>query len=186
VHVFWSDERYVPHDHPLSNYRMAREALLDHAPIPADQVYPMPTHFHDPREAASDYEGAMLHYFVGTLPVFDVVLLGIGADGHTASVFAASSAITSARFVEAVTAPAEPPSRLTLTLPIIASARRIGVLVSGGGKAAALADALGGGHSELPAAVLARTAPTAVWWVDRDAWAPGLSAVEGAGEGGPR
>jgi 6-phosphogluconolactonase len=187
VHVFWSDERYVPHDHPLSNYRMAKEALLDHAGIPSAQVYPMPTHFPEPQAAARDYETAMAHYFAGTPPVFDVVLLGIGADGHTASVFPGSSAITSARFVMAVTAPAEPPSRLTLTLPVIASARRIGVLVTGAGKAAVLAVALGGRHSELPAAVLARTASTAVWWVDRDARAgPGLSAVEGLDEGGPR
>ena len=78
----------------------------------------------------------------------------------------------------AVTAPAEPPSRLTLTLPVIASARRIGVLVTGASKAAALAVALGDRHSALPAAVLARTASTAVWWVDRDA-RPGLS------QGGP-
>jgi len=174
VHVFWSDERYVPHDHPLSNYRMAKEALLDHAGIPSAQVYPMPTHFPEPQAAARDYETTVNHYFAGTPPVFDVVLLGIGADGHTASVFPGSSAITSARVVMAVTAPAEPPSRLTLTLPVIASARRIGVLVTGASKAAALAVALGGRHSALPAAVLARTASTAVWWVDRDA-RPGLS-----------
>jgi 6-phosphogluconolactonase len=185
VHVFWSDERYVPHDHPLSNYRMVKGALLDHASIPPAQVYPMPTRFPEPQAAARDYETTVAHYFSGTPPVFDVVLLGIGADGHTASVFPGSSAITSARFVMAVTAPAEQPSRLTLTLPVIASARRIGVLVTGAGKAAALAAALGG-KSELPAAVLARTASTAVWWVDRDARpGPGVSA-EGLGEGAPR
>ena len=187
VHVFWSDERYVPHDDPLSNYRMAKEALLDHAGIPAAQVYPMPTHFSEPQEAAREYETAVARYFAGAPPVFDVMLLGIGADGHTASVFPGSSAITSGRTVVAVTAAVEPPTRLTLTLPVIAGARRIGVLVSGADKAAALAAALGGGHSDLPAAVLARTASTAVWWVDRDAWSgPGLSGVEGSGEGGPR
>jgi 6-phosphogluconolactonase len=187
VHVFWSDERYVPHDDPLSNYRMAKKALLDQAGIPAAQIYPMPTDSPEPQAAARDYETVVAHYFAGTPPVFDVMLLGIGADGHMASVFPGSSAITSARVVVAVTAPAEPPSRLTLTLPVIASARRIGVLVAGTVKAAALAAALGGEHSELPAAVLARTASTAVWWVDRDAWSgAGLSAVEGVSEGGPR
>jgi 6-phosphogluconolactonase len=179
VHVFWGDERYVPHDHPLSNYRMAKEALLDHAGIPAAQVYPMPTHCAEPQAAAREYETAVARYFAGAPPVFDEMLLGIGADGHTASVFPGSSAITSGRSVVAVAAPAEPATRLTLTLPVIASARRIGVLVSGAGKAAALAAALGGGLSDLPAAVLARTAPTAVWWVDRDAWGS-------AGEGGPQ
>jgi 6-phosphogluconolactonase len=177
VHVFWSDERYVPHDDPLSNYRMAREALLDRVGIPAVQVYPMPTHFPEPEAAARDYEIAVARYFADTSPVFDVMLLGIGADGHTASVFPGSAALTSGRIVEAVSAPAEPPTRLTLTLPVIAGARRIGVLVSGASKAAALAAALGG-HSKLPAAVLARTAPAAVWWVDRDA--------RGMDEGGPR
>ena len=56
VHAFWSDERYVPHDHPLSNYRMAKDALLDHVGMPAEQVHPMPTHFPDPQAAARDYE----------------------------------------------------------------------------------------------------------------------------------
>ena len=184
VHVFWSDERYVPHDHPLSNYRMAKDTLLDHAGIPARQVHPMPTHFSEPQAAAREYESTVADYFASMRPIFDVMLLGIGADGHTASVFPGSPAINSNRVALAVAAPAEPPSRLTLTLPVIASARRIGILVSGASKAAALAATLGG-HSDLPAAVLARTAAT-VWWVDRDAWpGRGPSAVEG-GEGDQR
>lgn len=170
VHAFWSDERYVPHDHPLSNYRMAKEALLDHAAIPSSQIHAMPTHFAEPQAAARAYEHMVADYFASTRPIFDVMLLGIGADGHTASVFPGSPAISSERVALAVTAPAEPPSRLTLTLPVIASARRIGVLVSGAGKADALAAALGGEDAALPAAALARTAPAAVWWVDRDAW----------------
>ena len=146
VHVFWADERYVPHDHPLSNYRMAKDTLLDTVDIPATHVHPMPTHFADPHMAARDYETTLADYFSGAPPVFDVVLLGIGEDGHTASVFAGSPAITAERVVMAVTAPAEPPTRLTLTLPVIASARRIGVLVAGASKAAALASALGSGE----------------------------------------
>jgi 6-phosphogluconolactonase len=169
LHVFWCDERYVPHDHSLSNYRMAREALLDRVDIPADQVHPMPTHFPDPQAAAREYETAVTHYFNGLPVVFDLMLLGIGADGHVASVFPGSAAMTSGRTAMAVTARAEPPSRLTLTLPVIAAARRIGVLVAGSGKAPALA-ALGAADSQLPAAVLARTAPSIVWWVDRAAW----------------
>jgi 6-phosphogluconolactonase len=185
VHVFWSDERYVPHDHLLSNYRMATNALIEHVGIPADQVHPMPTHYPEPQAAARDYETTISSYFAGLPAVFDVVLLGVGADGHVASVFKGSPAIASARTVEAVTALAEPPSRLTLTLPIIAAARRIGVLAAGASKAPALAAALGGGAADLPAAVLARTAAP-VWWVDRGAW-PGLSGVEGPGrQGAPR
>jgi 6-phosphogluconolactonase len=179
VDVFWSDERYVPHDHPLSNYRMAKEALLDKVDVPAGQVHPMPTHLADPQVAARDYEAAIAQYFAGRPVVFDLMLLGIGADGHVASVFSGSAAITSGHTAAAVTAPAEPPSRLTLTLPVIAAARRIGVLVAGAGKAPALAAALGGGNPGLPAAVLARAAPTIVWWVDREAW-------PGPGKGGSR
>jgi 6-phosphogluconolactonase len=170
VHVFWSDERYVPHDHPLSNYRLAKEALLDRVALPASQVYPMPTHLPDPEAAAREYESALTHFFNGAPVVFDVMLLGMGADGHVASVFPGSAAVTSGRTAVAVTTPAEPPSRLTLTLPVIAAARRIGVLVAGREKAAALAAALGGARPRLPAAVLARTASTVAWWVDRAAW----------------
>ena len=177
MHAFWADERYVPHDDSLSNYRMAKDALLDRIGIPAAQVHPMPTHFPEPQAAARDYEATLARHFSGARPVFDVVLLGIGEDGHTASVFAGSPAITAARAVLAVNAPAGPPSRLTLTLPVIASARRIGVLVAGAGKAPALAAALGAGDAATPAAVLARTASALVWWVDRVAWA---AAVEGA------
>ena len=170
VHAFWSDERYVPHGDPLSNYRMAKHALLDHVALPVEQVHPMPTDFADPHAAARDYERTVTGFFSGVPPIFDVALLGIGADGHTASVFPGSPALTSPRIALAVIAPAEPPSRLTLTLPIIAKARRIGVLVAGAGKTAALAEALSGRTSALPAAALARTASSLVWWVDRDAW----------------
>lgn len=170
VHAFWSDERYVPHGDPLSNYRMAKHALLDHVALPVEQVHPMSTDFADPHAAARDYERTVTGFFSGVPPIFDVALLGIGADGHTASVFPGSPALTSPRIALAVIAPAEPPSRLTLTLPIIAKARRIGVLVAGAGKTAALAEALSGRNSALPAAALARTAASLVWWVDRDAW----------------
>jgi 6-phosphogluconolactonase len=95
----------------------------------------------------------------------------MGPDGHTASVFARSPAMTATCAVMAVTAAADPPSRLTLTLPVIASARRIGMLVAGDSKARALAAALGDRPGHTPAAALARMAPSLVWWVDRRAWA---------------
>jgi 6-phosphogluconolactonase len=178
VDLFWSDERYVPHDHPQSNYRLAKRALLDHVGIPAGQIHPMPTNFQAPRDAALDYETTLATYFAGRPAIFDVMLLGIGADGHIASVFAGSEAIATSRAVLAVRAPAEPPSRLTLTLPIIAAARRIGVLVAGSDKAPALAETFAGKASDLPAAKLARTAAP-IWWVDRRAW----PAVEAPGKG---
>ncbi len=180
VHVFWGDERYVPHDDARSNYRLAKEMLLDQIAIPAARVHPMPTDFAAPPTAARAYESTLADYFSSEAPpqtvegpasrppVFDVVVLGIGDDGHTASVFPGSTAMTSTHTVMAVTAPVEPPSRLTLTLPVLAAARHIGVLVTGRSKARALAAALAA-EAETPAAVLARTAQTAVWWVDRDA-----------------
>jgi 6-phosphogluconolactonase len=171
VRIFWGDERYVPHNSFLSNYRMAKDTLLDAIGIPAANVYPMPTHFAEPEAAARDYEETLTDCFPGSAPLFDVVLLGIGEDGHTASVFTGSPAMTATRAVMAVTAPSEPSSRLTLTLPVIASARHIGILAAGAAKSPALAEALGSGDAATPAAVLARTVSTLIWWVDREAWA---------------
>jgi 6-phosphogluconolactonase len=171
VHVFWGDERYVPPDHPNSNYRMAKETLLDAVDLPLRQIHPMPTCFEDPSQAADAYEAVLAGFFAGAPPAFDLMLLGIGEDGHIASVFAGSPALAATRAVMAVTAPIEPHSRLTLTLPVIASARRIGVLAAGAAKAPAVAAALVDRNGATPAALLARTAPTSVWWVDRAAWA---------------
>jgi 6-phosphogluconolactonase len=169
VHAFWSDERYVPPDDRLSNYRMARESLLDQVPIPEDQVHPMPTHVAVPGDAARAYEDVVTAFFAGAPPTFDVMLLGLGADGHTASVFAGSPALTSVRVAVAVTAPADPPERLTLTMPVLARGRRVGVLVSGASKAAALAASLSGRDPHVPGAVLNQTASSLVWWIDREA-----------------
>jgi 6-phosphogluconolactonase len=177
VDVFWSDERYVPHDDARSNFRMARETLLDRIGLAAAQVHPMPTHFAEPMAAARDYEATLGRYFSGSLPVFDLVLLGMGEDGHTASVFPGSPAITAAQSVMAVTTPADPPVRLTLTLPVIASGRSIAVLASGARKAPALAAALGARSSGTPIALLARSASTLVWWVDRQAWTAPVQRV---------
>jgi 6-phosphogluconolactonase len=123
VHVFWGDERYVPHDDSQSNYRMARETLPDHVPCPVGNVHPMPTHFSDPDAAARDYEKTLKSYFPENLPGFDLVLLGLGEEGHTASLFPRSPALEeTSRWVVAVKAPVEPPLHLTLTLPALAHA----------------------------------------------------------------
>jgi 6-phosphogluconolactonase len=169
VHAFWSDERYVPHGHRLSNYRMAKVSLLDQVPIPEGQIHPMPTHLPAPGDAALEYERVVTGFFSGSPVMFDLLLLGLGADGHTASVFPGSPALTSGRVAVAVTAPADPPERLTLTMPVLARGRRVGVLVSGASKAAALAASLRGQDPNLPGAVLNQTASTLVWWIDREA-----------------
>ncbi|MDR7416434.1 MAG: 6-phosphogluconolactonase [Armatimonadota bacterium] len=171
VVVFWGDERYVPPDDPRSNARMAYEALLGRVPIPPENVYPMPTRFEQPDEAARAYESVLRAAFCDP-PRFDLVLLGMGADGHVASLFPGSPALLETeRWVVAVRVTADPPVRLTLTLPVINRARRVDVLVTGAEKREAVRRALveppdpwscpaGGVHPE---------GGLLVWWVDRAA-----------------
>jgi 6-phosphogluconolactonase len=169
VHVFWGDERYVPPEDERSNYRTASAALLDHVPVPAANVHRMPTEPADPREAAAAYERLLRTHFGTPWPRFDLVLLGLGDDGHTASLFPGSPALDeAARWVVAVTGPAEPRARLTLTLPAITHAAAIDVLVSGRSKAEPLRQALAGAPdpSRSPASAVRRTAGTLVWWAD--------------------
>lgn len=169
VHLFWGDERYVPQDDPRSNYRLAREALLDHVPIPPEHVHPMPTDFPDPDAAARAYEDMLRSRFASPWPRFDAVLLGLGTDGHTASLFPGSPALEEQeRWVAAVRAPVEPSLRLTLTLPVLNHAAHVSFLVAGEDKAPAL-------HRVLAGAPHPRTCPAAgvrphsgdlIWWVD--------------------
>lgn len=118
VHVFWGDERCVPLDDPHSNYRMAWETLLDAVPCPPENVHPMQTQLGAPDIAAWDYEKTLRNHFAKDWPRFDLVFLGLGEEGHTASLFPESPALEETRrWVVAVDAPAEPPLRLTLMLP---------------------------------------------------------------------
>jgi len=133
VFVYWSDERQVPLDDPASNYAMAKATLLDHLTIPPEQVFPL---VGDPtpalRRVPADAAGR---------PRFDVIHLGLGDDGHTASLFPASPALLEARALVAVVhdAPKPPPERLTLTLPVINAARAVLFMVQGASKREALA-----------------------------------------------
>lgn len=133
VFVYWSDERQVPLDDPASNYAMAKAALLDHVPIPPEQVFPL---VGDPtpalRRVPRDATGR---------PRFDVIHLGLGDDGHTASLFPGSPLLQEARALVAVVhdAPKPPPERLTLTLPVINAARAVLFMVQGASKRDALA-----------------------------------------------
>jgi 6-phosphogluconolactonase len=194
VDVFWGDERYVPADDPASNFRMARETLLDHVPCPADHIHPMPTRFPSPDIAARDYEQTLRSYFGNDWPHFDVTLLGIGDEGHTASLFPGSPAIgEQTRWVVAVKAPAEPPTRLTLTLPALTRAANIYVLAAGSKKAGALRRALTGtpDPNSYPAAAIRSAEGTVIWWVDREAaadqaWAAAPSQADHDGRGSHR
>ena len=172
VQVFWGDERYVPPEDPQSNYRMVKEALLDHVPCPAANIHPMPTHFPSADEAARDYERTLRNHFVGEWPRFDLVLLGIGDDGHTASLFPGSLALAErTRWVVAAQAPVEPQVRLTLTMPALTRAGAIYVLVTGASKGEALRHVLAGAGDwiKYPAAGVRLGTGSVIWWADRDA-----------------
>jgi 6-phosphogluconolactonase len=172
VHVFWADERYVPHHDAESNYGMAAETLLNHVPCPAANVHPMPTDRPDPDDAARDYE-ATLRDCLGSAPArFDLMLLGIGPEGHVASLFPGAPVLKErTRWVAAVTTPATPPRRLTLTPPALARSAHTYFLVEGSGKAAALQATLAedADANSFPAAGVARAAGSVIWWVDREA-----------------
>lgn len=172
VHVFWSDERFVPSEDRRSNYKMAREALLDHVPIPAANVHAMLTSLDTPELAATTYEATLRQHFDGDGPRFDLLLLGLGPDGHTASLFPRSPALDeTTRWVLPVTVPADPASRLTLTLPALNGAAHTYVLVTGSEKAAALAHVLSENADvrTYPAAGIRTAGDGPVWWVDREA-----------------
>ena len=172
VQVFWGDERYVPPEDSRSNYRMAKETLLDHVPCPTANIHPMPTHFPIADAAARDYELTLRNYFVEQWPHFDLVLLGIGDDGHTASLFPGSLALAErTRWVVAAQVPAEPPLRLTLTLPALTRASAVSVLVAGTTKADALRHVLEGAGDwiKYPAAGVRLGTGSVIWWADREA-----------------
>jgi 6-phosphogluconolactonase len=158
VHVFFGDERAVPPDHPDSNYRMASEALLRRVSVPAGNVHRMEAEAADAQAAADRYARLLPE-------ALDVLVLGVGADGHTASLFPGSPALHErSRRVVPVRAPKPPERRLTLTPPVLAAARRILVLAAGEDKAQAVARALksAGTPDEVPA----RLARDGVWFLD--------------------
>lgn len=158
THLFWGDERYVAPEDPLSNYRMAREALIEPLALPSANVHPMPTSLTDPDDAAQAYQKLLLEQFGPQGPRFDLVLLGIGPEGHTASLFPGSPALEEkGRWVLAVRVAAQPPLRLTLTLPAINAASHVFFLVSGADKQAIVAQLLGlgpEGSAEYPASLV--------------------------------
>jgi 6-phosphogluconolactonase len=170
VHMFWGDERYVPADDPLSNYRMTRETLLSHVPIPAANVHPAPTNLPTPQAAAIAYDAELRKFFGNEAPEFDVALLGIGPEGHTASLFPGSPALDEKKlWVEAVTVQATPPNRLTFTLAVLNQSRNTYFLVAGDGKKAIL-DALRAepdpAHSQYPAARIQPLDGRVLWFLD--------------------
>ncbi|HUB94952.1 MAG TPA: 6-phosphogluconolactonase [Stellaceae bacterium] len=159
VHWFWGDERFVPPDHPDSNFRMAREAMLNVAPVPPANIHAIPTVGVDPDIAADQYEIELRRAYGGTQlepgrPLFDVCLLGLGDDGHTASLIPGSPVLEErGRWVAPVIG-GRPEVRITLTYPAINASRHIAFLVSGEEKRPILHEVRSGG-SRAPAAQLA-------------------------------
>jgi 6-phosphogluconolactonase len=167
VRVFWGDERCVPPDHPESNYRMAREVLLDKIPIPAENVHRIRGEL-PPDQAAMAYQ-AELEAVLGTGGRFDLILLGMGEDGHTASLFPGTAALHEqtrwvvAHYVDKLSA-----WRVTLTPVAINAAAHVTFLISGAGKAERLQEVLDGPHQPdvLPAQIVRPTDGRLLWLAD--------------------
>ncbi|ELR97674.1 6-phosphogluconolactonase [Gloeocapsa sp. PCC 73106] len=140
IHVFWGDERYVRETDPLSNQKMAREVWLTPVNFPPDNIHPMPTSSGDPAKDAYNYQRDLLDHFQlspGDLPVFDLILLGMGDDAHTASLFPQTEALTvNDRLITVGSKDGEP--RLTFTVPLINAAACVIFLVTGANKQQAL------------------------------------------------
>jgi 6-phosphogluconolactonase len=171
--VWWGDERFLPAGDPERNETQAREALLDAVPLDPARVHPMPAAGgDDPEEAAARYadELAAAARPGHALPRFDVLLLGVGGEGHVASIFPEAPAAYEERMVAAVRGcPKPPPTRITLTFPAITSADEVWLITAGASKASAVGMALGGaGRVQVPAAGAVGGVRT-LWMLDRDA-----------------
>jgi 6-phosphogluconolactonase len=175
IYFFFGDERHVPPDHPESNFRMVREALLSKIPIPAENVFRMPAEIPDAQQAAETYEQTLRKFFSpppGQFPRFDLVLLGMGPDGHTASLFPGIPALQEkSRWVVADWVEKFKTYRITLTLPVLNNAAVVMFLVSGQDKAGMLKEVLHGNQpGELfPSKLIRPSNGELIWMVDQSA-----------------
>ncbi|MDR3561030.1 MAG: 6-phosphogluconolactonase [Negativicutes bacterium] len=170
LHIYWGDERCVPPQDPRSNEHMARLALLDKVPIPDQQIHPIRCQ-HDPLRAAADYE-TLLRTELLKQPPFDLVFLGLGEDGHTASLFPGSPALMEQeRWVREVLPEDQGLARITLTSLLLNQAGLIVFLVTGAAKAAVLREVLHGPRDlgRLPAQLIQPVKGNVCWLVDRQA-----------------
>jgi 6-phosphogluconolactonase len=156
AHFFFGDERFAPHDSPLSNYRMVREAMLSRAPVPAENIHPVPTEGVCPAEAAAAYERCLKSFYgAGDLDparrLFDATLLGLGKDGHIASLFPGAAALQERRRWAVAVEGVKPEPRITLTFPALESSAHAAFLVAGAEKRLVLTR-LRAGDASLPAA----------------------------------
>lgn len=176
THVFWGDERHVPPDHADSNYRMAQEALLARVPVPSENIHRIKAEQRDAEGVASEYEETLRESFqleAAELPRFDLILLGMGADGHTASLFPDTDALQAPkdRLAVAVWVERFAQHRVTLTLPVLSNARCVMFLVAGKDKAETLRTVLDDETQDrrLPAGLVRPAAGKLVWLIDKAA-----------------
>ncbi len=175
VRFFWGDERHVPPDHADSNYRMAHEALLRHLPISAGQVQRVPSELPDAHTVADQYETVLREQFgvaEPDVPRFDLILLGMGPDGHTASLFPGTEAVhETSRLVAAPWVETLQASRITFTPVLLNHARQVTFLICGQAKAETLHAVLEGPFQPdtLPAQIIGPRDGTLTWFVDQEA-----------------
>jgi 6-phosphogluconolactonase len=173
VFFFWGDERHVPPDDPESNYRMAHEALLSKIAAHPENVFRIPAEEKDASAAANSYEQTVREFFhlePGELPCFDLILLGIGTEGHTASLFPETSALKETqRLVVANWVEKLHTDRITFTLPVLNHAACVMFLVSGAGKAEIVQQILEGSGENLPAQRVHPSDGRLLWLLDRAA-----------------
>lgn len=181
-HVFWADERCVPLSDPESNYRLLREELLAEVDIPSDQIYPIDDSL-DVVQAAADYQTKLQSLFQlnppslphqddhlqGQLPRLDLILLGMGPDGHTASLFPGHPLLkeTALWVAPILNSPKPPPARITFTLPLINQARHVAFVITGDSKRQALQQILAG-EGSLPAGLVQPTKGKLQWFVEKN------------------
>jgi 6-phosphogluconolactonase len=166
IFVFWSDERCVPPDDEENNSNMARKMLLDHVPIPAENIFAVQVQM-PPAKAAIQYGQMLKAFFKEDIPAFDLILLGMGADGHTASLFPGTEALwrTSPELAQAVEAPGAKMQRITFTPRLINNAKHILILVTGENKAAVLQKVLEDKNKEVPyPAQYIKPVNGKLWW----------------------
>jgi 6-phosphogluconolactonase len=179
VHLFWGDERCVPFSDPRSNAAMVCRALLNQVPIPTTQIHQVNC-AKAPHEAAREYEVLLRTFFAGHEAGFDLVLLGLGADGHTASLFPGTPVLEEGkRWVAEVCVTEQNLYRVTLTPLLINQARMVVFLVSGAAKAAVLRE-IREGTADMPARLIRPTRGKLRWLVDREAAALLSGTPEGA------
>jgi 6-phosphogluconolactonase len=175
LHFFWGDERHLPPDDPQSNYRMAYETLLSLTPVPSQNIHRVPAEEPDAALAAKKYEQELQAFFglgAGQLPRFDCILLGMGTDGHTASLFPGTEALhETTRLVVANWVEKFNACRITLTVPVLNHADLVVFLVSGAEKAEALKEVLQGDYrpDRFPAQLVRPDNGNLLWIVDKAA-----------------